>query len=141
MSDRSLPQEAADAIREWAGDELRLQGVSGVHRAGREELGTVSVEWKSTGIGFPQTENDEPVAPAVIPQRYELVIVLPPQAREAAAGLAERLRARMAADETLGGRVSAAEIPPGDYAPEDGENEDFEGSLRVRIPVTLYLEP
>jgi hypothetical protein len=106
-------------------------------------LGTVRCEWQSTGIGWPQTagEFNDPVEPAIVPQRYELVLLLPPTAQAVADHIADDLRSAMLSDETVGDLLPGAEIPQGEFAPEDGENEDFEGSIRVRIPVTVYSEP
>jgi hypothetical protein len=137
MTDRTDRQEAARHVREWAGDQLR--GFS----KGVGSLGTVRCDWQSTGIGFPQTvgEFNEPVEPAITPEHYELVFLLPPQARQLSAELAAKLREAMASDETLGDRVHMAEVPAGVVEPEDGENEDYEGSLRIRVPVTVFVGP
>jgi hypothetical protein len=136
----STAQEATHILREWAGEQIRRLSSRGGRAYGRE-LGSVACEWQSTGLGCPQTvgEFNEPVEPAIVPQHYELVILLPPTARALAERLANELRDAMASDETLGDRVEATEIPTGASSLEDGENEDFEGSVRVRVPVTVYV--
>jgi hypothetical protein len=138
VPERTARQEATHVLREWAGDELRR-----ISRAGGRELGTVWCEWQSTGIGYPQTvgEFNEPVQPAITPEHYELTFLLPAESRQLAGELPGKLREAMASDETLGDRVHIAEIPAEAIEPEDGENEDFEGSIRVRVPVTVFIGP
>jgi hypothetical protein len=141
MSDEpSTAQETTHILREWAGEQIRRLSSRGGGVDGRE-LGSVACEWQSTGLGWPQTvgEFNERVEPAIVPQRYDLVILLPPTARALSERLTDELRQAMASDETLGDRVEAAEVPTGTAPPEDGENEDFEGSIRVRVPVTVYV--
>ncbi len=139
MAERTAQQEAARHVREWAGEQLRRLS-TGVY--GRE-LGSVRCDWQSTGIGYPQTvgEFNEPVKPTITPEHYELTFWLPPASQQLAGELPGKLREAMDDDETLGDRVHIAEVPSGVFEPEDGENEDYEGSLRVRIPVTVFIGP
>jgi hypothetical protein len=136
----STAQEITHILREWAGEQIRRLSSQGGGGDARE-LGSVACEWQSAGQGWPQTvgEFNEPVEPAIVPQHYELVILLPPTAKALAERLTGELRQAMANEETLGDRVQAAEIPRGALPLEDGENEDFEGSVRVRVPVTVYV--
>jgi hypothetical protein len=142
MTEQTARQEAGRHVRAWAGEQLRRLSSNSTGSYGRE-LGTVRCEWESTGFGFPQTvgEFNEPVEPTIVPEHYELIFLLPAEAQQLANELADKLRVAMAEDETLGDRVHMAEVPPGVVGPEDGGNEDFEGSLRVRVPVTVYLGP
>jgi hypothetical protein len=139
MTDRAAQHEAARHVREWAGEQLRRLSIG----AYGQELGTVRCEWQTTGIGFPQTvgEFNEPVEPAITPEHYELILVLPATAHRLAEELPDRLREAMTSDGTLDDRVHIAEIPSGVIEPEDGENEDYEGSVRIRIPVTVFVGP
>jgi hypothetical protein len=138
VPERTGRQEATHVLREWAGGELRR-----VSNLGGRELGTVRCEWQSTGIGFPQTvgEFDEPIQAAISPEHYELTFLLPAEAQQLAVELPEKLREAMASDETLGDQLHIAEIPPGVIEPEDGDNEDYEASIRIRIPVTVFIGP
>jgi hypothetical protein len=139
MTERTERQEAGQHVQEWAGEQLRRLS-TGVY--GRE-LGSVRCDWQSTGIGYPQTagEFNEPIKPTITPEHYELTFWLPPASQQLAGELPGKLREAMDSDETLGDRVHIAEIPSGVFEPEDGENEEYEGSLRVRIPVTVFIGP
>jgi hypothetical protein len=136
VDDKPTPQEITHVLRAWAGEEVRRLS----HESQRYELATISCVWGSAGPGWPQTvgEFSEPVEPSVVPQRYELTLLLPPDAQGLAERLGDELRNAAERDQTLGERVMDAEIPSGVFEPEDGENEDFEGSIRLRVPVTVY---
>jgi hypothetical protein len=139
MDDKPTPQEITHNVREWAGEEVRR-----LFRESKlvqlDQLATITCAWESAGPGWPQTvgEFSEPVQPSIVPQRYELTLLLPPDAQSLAEGLGDELRKAAEQDQTLGERVMDAEIPSGVFEPEDGENENFEGSIRLRIPVTVY---
>lgn len=138
MPERTERQEATHILRDWAGSELRR-----ISTAGGRELGTVRCEWQSSGIGFPQTvgEFNEPIEPALIPEHYELTFLLPAGSERLARELPGELREAISRDETLGDRLHIVQIPLGIIEPEDGENEDYAGSVRIRIPVTVFIGP
>ena len=139
MDDKPTPQEITHLVHAWTGEEVRrlFRESTLVHP---DELATITCAWESAGPGWPQTvgEFSEPVEPSIMPQRYELTLLLPPDARRLAERLGDELRKAAEQDQTLGERVMDSEVPSGVFEPEDGENEDFEDSIRLRIPVTVY---
>lgn len=94
------------------------------------------------GTGWPQTvgEPGRPARVQVKAHRYEVILVLPPQAPDDFAGaLGSKLQVAAENDRTLGGRVRNASVPDDSFEPEEVESQDFgEGSKRITVPVTIY---
>jgi hypothetical protein len=129
--------ETAAEIRAWVGESIhKIYNSSGLPVPGN--LATVRGGWASKGIGWPQTvgEYKSPASVAIEPHRFEIIVVVPPEAPD---GLAEQLRELANDDQTLGGRVRAAEIPEGDFESKEVTDQDLGAdATEIIIPVVVY---